>query len=148
MPGTYSQLLYHIVFSTKRREPWLTPDMRDDLFAYIGGIVRAEGGALLCSGGVEDHVHLFIRWKPDRNLSDLMRVLKAKSSRWIRNRFDPAFGWQEGYAAFTVSKSQDAAVKRYLDGQESHHQREDFRTELARLLRAHAVDFQAEHLIG
>jgi REP element-mobilizing transposase RayT len=105
MPGTYSQLLLHIVTSTKGRTPWLTRPVTERLYPYVGGIIRAEKGVLYEIGGVEDHVHLYLRWRPDRSVSDLMRVVKANSSRWIHQTFPDlgAFAWQEGYSAFTVS---------------------------------------------
>ncbi|MBI1189585.1 MAG: hypothetical protein GC200_02745 [Tepidisphaera sp.] len=81
MPGTYSQILLHVVFSTKHREPWITADVAKGLYPYMGGIVRAENGVLYGVGGVEDHVHMYIRWRPDEALSNLMRKVKARSSK-------------------------------------------------------------------
>ena len=75
MPGTYSQLLLHVVFSTKGRIPWITADVAGRLYAYIGGIVRAEKGVLYEIGGVEDHLHMYFRWRPDASVSDLMRTV-------------------------------------------------------------------------
>ncbi|HYF15982.1 MAG TPA: IS200/IS605 family transposase [Phycisphaerales bacterium] len=148
MPGTYSQLLIHIVFSTRERVPWITTDVAERLYPYISGIVRSEKGVLYDVGGVEDHVHLYLRWRPDGNVSDLMRTVKARSSRWMHETF-PAlaqFAWQEGYSVFSVSKSQEAAVKTYIANQREHHAKEDFRSELLRLLRAHAVDFDERYV--
>jgi hypothetical protein len=75
MPGTYSQLLLHIVFSTKYRTRWITADVAERLYPYLGGIVRAEKGILFDVGGVEDHVHLYLRWRTDAAISDLMRTV-------------------------------------------------------------------------
>ena len=149
MPGTYSQLLLHIVFSTKGRAPWITNDVAERLYPYIGGIIRAEKGILYDIGGVEDHVHLYLRWRPDANVSDLMRTVKARSSKWIHDTFPKlaAFAWQEGYSVFSVSKSQEAAVKNYIAGQAEHHKKEDFNTELLKLLRAHGVEFDEKYAI-
>ncbi|MBI4545752.1 MAG: IS200/IS605 family transposase [Gemmatimonadetes bacterium] len=119
MPGTYSQILLHIVFSTKHREPWITLDLAERLYPYIGGIVRAEKGVPYDIGGVEDHIHMYLRWWPGATISDLMRTVKTRSSKWVHNTF-PALGpfaWQEGYSVFTVSKSQEEAVKEYITGQ-------------------------------
>src|SRR5258708_273434 len=119
MSGTYSQIILHVVFSTKHREPWITADIRQRLYPYIGGIVRAEKGVLYEIGGVEDHVHMLLRWRPDESVSNLMRTVKARSSKWIHDTF-PALGlfkWQEGYSVFSVSKSQEQAVKTYIAGQ-------------------------------
>ena len=147
MPGTYTQLLLHIVFSTKGRQPHITPDLAHRLYPYIGGIIRAEHGVLYDIGGVEDHVHFYLRWRPDAALSDLMRTVKSRSSKWVHDEF-PAlrtFAWQEGYAAFSVSKSQESAVKNYIAGQAEHHKKEDFNSELLRLLRAHGVEFDEKY---
>lgn len=148
MPGTYSQLLLHIVFSTKGRAPWITPDIAQRLYAYIGGIVRAEKGALYDVGGVEDHVHMYLRWRPDSAVSDLMRTVKARSSKWIHDTYPElsAFAWQEGYSVFSVSKSQEEAVKRYVAGQAEHHKKEDFKSELLRLFLAHGVEFEKKYV--
>jgi REP element-mobilizing transposase RayT len=143
MPGTYSQLLYHIVFSTKGRAPWITTDVAKRLYPYIGGIIKAENGMLYEIGGVEDHVHLYLRWRCDGAVSDLMRTVKSRSSKWVHDEFPKlgAFKWQEGYSVFSVSKSQEAAVKIYISGQVEHHKKVDFKSELLRLLRAHGVEF-------
>jgi REP element-mobilizing transposase RayT len=148
MPGTYSQLLLHVVFATKSRAPWVTPDVAERLYPYIGGIVRAERGVLYEIGGVEDHVHLYLRWRPDDALSNLVRTVKARSSKWVHDALPhlSAFAWQEGYSVFSVSKSQEDAVKKYIAGQATHHKREDFRSELMRILRAHGVEFDERYV--
>ena len=148
MPGTYSQILLHIVFSTKHREPWITLDIADRLYPYIGGIVRAENGVLYDIGGVEDHVHLYLRWRPDAAVSDLMRTVKARSSKWVHDTFTnfAAFAWQEGYSVFSVSRSQEEAVKKYIESQIEHHKKEDFKSELLRLLRAHGIEFDERYV--
>jgi putative transposase len=134
--------LLHIVFSTKVRQPLISADIAKRLYPYIGGIVRAERGVLIGIGGVEDHVHMYLRWRPDGSVSDLMRTVKSRSSKWLHANFPPlaSFAWQEGYSAFSVSKSQENAVKAYIARQREHHQQEDFKSELMRLLEAHAID--------
>jgi len=148
MPGTYSQVLLHIVFSTKHRKPWITPDVADRLYAYIGGIVRAEKGALYAIGGFEDHVHLYLRWRPDAAISDLLRTLKSRSSKWVHETFPShqAFAWQEGYSVFSVSKSQESAVKNYIANQMEHHRKEDFQSELLRMLGIHGIEFDEKYV--
>jgi len=147
MPGTYSQLLLHIVTSTKGRSPWITTTVATRLYPYIGGIVRAEKGVLY-EIGVEDHVHMYLRWRPDGKVSDLMRTVKASSSKWMHETFPElaAFAWQEGYSAFSVSKSQEDALKRYIKGQADHHKAEDFKTELLLALRAHGIEFDEKYV--
>ena len=148
MPGTYSQLLLHVVFSTKGRHPWINTDVAARLHPYIGGIVRAERGVLHAIGGVEDHVHLYLRWRPDGSVSDLMRTVKSRSSKWLHETYPhvAAFAWQEGYSVFSVSKSQEDAVRAYIARQAEHHAKEDFRAEVMRLLRAHAVEVDERYI--
>lgn len=148
MPGTYSQILLHIIFSTKNREPWITADIVARLYQYMGGIIRAEKGVLYDIGGIEDHVHLYLRWRPDATVSDLMRTVKSRSSGWIHDTFPTlgAFAWQEGYSVFTVSKSQEGAVKAYIANQAEHHKKEDFKSELLRMLRAHEIEFDERYV--
>jgi len=148
MPGTYSKLLLHIVFSTEGRAPWITREVAERLYPYIGGIVRGEKGVLYDIGGIEDHVHMYLRWRPDATVSDLMRTVKARSSKWIHDEFPTLrdFAWQEGYSVFSVSKSQEGAVKKYIAGQAEHHKKEDFKSELLRILRAHEVEFDEKYV--
>lgn len=148
MPGTYSQLLLHIVTSTKARTPWISTAVAARLYPYIGGIVRAERGVLYQIGGIEDHVHMYLRWRPDGAVSDLMRTVKSRSSKWVHETFPElgAFAWQQGYSVFSVSKSEEDALKRYIEGQARHHRTEDFRCELLRMLRAHNVEFDETYV--
>jgi REP element-mobilizing transposase RayT len=81
MPGTYSQLMLHAVFSTKHRAPWITDEISKELYSYVGGVIRGEKGTLLDIGGVEDHIHLYFRWRTDGAISALMRAVKANSSK-------------------------------------------------------------------
>ena len=148
MPGTYSQILLHIVYSTKQRTPWIMPEIAPRLYPFIGGIVRSEKGVLYDIGGVADHVHLYLRWRTDRAVSDLLREIKSRSSSWVHETFPQCgeFHWQEGYSVFSVSKSQEPVVKKYIAGQAEHHRKEDFKSELLRLLRAHEIEFDERYV--
>jgi REP element-mobilizing transposase RayT len=148
MPGTFSEVLLHVVFSTKHRQPWLTPDITPRLYQYLGGIIRTEFGALLDAGGVEDHVHLYVRTRTEHSIAELLRTIKSRSSQWIHATI-PAlkdFQWQEGYSVFSVSKSQEPSVKHYIQTQAEHHAKEDFKSELLRMLRAHGVEFDERYV--
>jgi REP element-mobilizing transposase RayT len=148
MPGTYSQILLHVVFSTKHRARLIDAELADQLYPYIGGIVRAQKATLYAIGGVEDHVHLYLRWRTDHAIAELMRTIKSRSSKWVHEKFPNhrRFAWQEGYAAFSVSKSQEPAVKQYIATQAEHHKKGDFKSELLRLLRAHGIDFDERYV--
>ena len=148
MSHSFTNLLYHVVFGTKGREPWLEAAMRPDLFAVLGGLVQEQGGIPLAVGGVEDHVHLFAKLRQDVALSDVPRAVKAKSARWVHKTQPrcPAFAWQTGYGAFSVSQSRADTVRRYIANQEEHHKRQPFADEFRALLRAHHIDFSEEDL--
>jgi len=143
MPTSYSALLYHVVFATKHRSPRLSPELRPELYAYIGGILDRRRGVLLEVGGVEDHVHLLIGLRTDHSLAEEIRHVKGGSSRWWnRSSLDGGeqFAWQEGFGAFTVSSSQVPTLRRYIQRQPEHHQEISFGTEWEMLLRRHQVD--------
>src|SRR5687768_7050399 len=108
MAGTFTNLLYHLVFSTKDRIPLIDQRLQHNLYEYIGGIIRGEGGVLLEIGGMPDHVHLLTKFKPVKSVSEMLNRIKAKSSKWANETklIEQDFAWQGGYAAFSVSESQ------------------------------------------
>ena len=106
MAGTHTRLLYHIVFSTKTREPWLKGVFKNDLFSYMAGIVKNLDGKALIINGAADHVHLLCQLPAKISVAEAVRTIKANSSRWVRQERDlSTFAWQEGYGGFAVSKS-------------------------------------------
>jgi REP element-mobilizing transposase RayT len=148
MPQTFTCLHYHLVFSTKRREPAITPELRPRLWDYPGGIFRGEGGIPIQVGGTADHVHLLVTPTQRRALAECMRVLKANSSGWAHDTFPSAAGfwWQDGYGAFTVSHSALDRVKAYNTNQEEHHRQRTFQEEFRELLIRHGVEFNEQYL--
>ena len=147
MPNTYTNLLYHIVFSTKDRAPLITENLKEELHKYIGGIIRDEGGVKLESGGVEDHIHLLVKFKASVSVSDMLRLIKANSSKWANERrTEGEFAWQEGYAAFTVSESQVVPVRRYIRNQVQHHRKQTYKEEFVALLTRHGVEYDPKYL--
>jgi putative transposase len=150
MSSTLTNLVYHIVFSTKNREPNITAPIRMELYKYIGGIVRAEGGTLLEIGGMPDHVHLVVRFKSEPSVATMIKIIKSKSSKWLNEqpKRPGRFEWQRGYAAFTVSVSQLEAVRSYVKNQEPHHRRKTFQDELRLLLEKHGVEYDERFLWG
>jgi len=137
-----------VVFSTKQRAAMIKPELQPRLYDYIGGIVRAERGAVHAIGGVPDHLHLLLRWRTDGTVADLVRTIKSRASLWVHQSFPgaAAFGWQEGYAVFSVSKSAEADLKRYIENQAEHHQRRGFKEELLTLLRRHGIEFDERYV--
>lgn len=148
MARTYTNLLFHLVFSTKQRKPLIAQPFQAELHAYLGGIVRDLGGIPIEIGGVADHVHLLVRLKPTLALADALREIKAGSSKWLNEeKFKMLkFGWQDGYSAFTVSESQVNKVRAYIRGQEEHHRRVSFQDELRELLRRHGIEYDERYL--
>ena len=125
----------------------IAPAWRAQLHEYLGGTVRGLGGMPQGVGGVADHVHLLVSLKPTHCISDFMRELKKNSSRWVWETIGVAsFHWQDGYAAFTVSASSRSAVRKYIAGQEEHHQVKTFREELVSFLKKSGVDFDERFL--
>jgi putative transposase len=148
MPSTYTNLLYHIVFSTKNRIPLIADDLREELYKYIGGIIRAEGGVQIEIGGTKDHVHILAKFKPAISISEMLNRIKANSSKWANDQKMEyhKFGWQEGYAAFSVSKSQAPAIAQYIRNQEEHHRKQTFQEELVALLERHGIKYDPKYL--
>jgi REP element-mobilizing transposase RayT len=147
MPSTHLSLHYHLVFSTKERVPSIVDDVRDRVHAYLGGIVRGLGGVPLEVGGIADHVHLLIALKATHTLADVLRTIKGDSSRWIHSDLRlPHFAWQEGYGAFTVSRSHLDSVREYVRGQEEHHRRHTFQDEYRAILEKHEIEFDPQYL--
>jgi putative transposase len=148
MPQSYVNLLYHIIFATKDREPLITAELQPRLYEYIGGIVRKQGGIALAINGMEDHVHLFAKLRQDKALADMIRDFKAHSSGWLHKVFPELkdFTWQNGYGAFTVSASQAGSIKRYIEQQQVHHRKRTFKDEFIEFLRAHEIEFDERYL--
>jgi REP-associated tyrosine transposase len=148
MAHSYTCLLYHLVFSTKDREPWLQGELRPRLWEYLSGAVRGEGGFCILANGTADHVHLLVRLRQDKAVSDVLRAIKANSSGWIHAGFPKLrmFHWQEGYGAFTVSKSQMDPVRCYIAGQEAHHRKLTFQEEFLALLKAHEIEYDERYI--
>ena len=150
MAHSFTNVVVHLVFSTKDRTPLIAPELREPLHRYIGGVVRGERGLLLAAGGVADHLHLLARFNADRSVATMARLIKANSSRWMNQRSDLAgrFAWQVGYGAFSVSESGVPAVTRYIHDQEARHERMSFEEELVTLLERHGIAYDERYLLG
>jgi putative transposase len=149
MATTFTNLLYHIVFSTKNRVPLIHEAIRERIYEYLGGVIRGEKGTLLEIGGVPDHVHLLVRLRAEPSVAVMLRNMKSNSSRWLNEEVNPGgqFGWQIGYGAFSVSESQVGKVRRYIQNQENHHRKVSFRDELIDLLRKHGIEYDERYLL-
>lgn len=148
MANTYSQMYIQVVFAVEDRASLIRPAFKEDLYKFMTGIIKQEKQKLIATNGMPDHVHLLIGLKPDIALSDLVRDVKAKSSKLINERrlVKGRFRWQEGFGAFSYGHSQLDKVVRYIQNQEQHHARQSFRNEYFRLLRKFDVAFQDKYV--
>ncbi len=146
--GSYTQLTYHVVFATKYRHPSILPEIRERLYEYIGGTIRAKKGILIEIGGVADHVHILTQLSASFAVADIVRDIKANSSRWMNEQSESkrSFEWQKGYGAFTVSYSRIPNVRGYIQKQEEHHKTVSFEHEYTDFLKRHGIAFRTEYL--
>lgn len=148
MAQTLVSVLTHIIFSTKNREPFITPEIEPEVFAYVGGILRNNGCRLLIAGGTADHVHLLISQSKNLALSMLMKDVKKNSSSWIKTKGKgfTNFHWQDGYGAFSVGAKEIAGVKKYIASQKEHHRKRSFQEELIQFLNEYGIQYDEEYL--
>ncbi|NRT13048.1 IS200/IS605 family transposase [Flavobacterium sp. 14A] len=148
MANTYTQLYIQIVFAVKGRQNLVSTIWKDELYKYITGIVTNEGQKLIAINGMPDHIHILIGLKPDKSLSDLVRAMKANSSRFINEKrwINGKFEWQTGFGAFSYSHSQLTNVINYIQKQEEHHKKKTFKEEYLDFLKAFNIDFKNEFI--
>lgn len=148
MANTYTQIHIHFVFAVKYRKAIIQTEWKDDLYKYISGIVQNDKHKLLCINGMSDHIHILIGMRPAQSVSDLMKDVKQGSSLWINeNKLAKChFEWQEGYGAFSYSKSQIQNVVNYIQNQEEHHKKKTFLEEYKEFLEKFEVDFDERYI--
>jgi REP-associated tyrosine transposase len=148
MGHTYTSLHYHIVFSTKDRSKLIFSEIKEPLLAYVAKTINNEFGFTRKANCTEDHIHICADLKSRFALSDIMRKLKANSSHWVNSNFQLQckFAWQEGYGAFSVSKSSIKDVLKYVVNQEEHHKTMTFKEEFIKLLEKHEVEYEKKYI--
>lgn len=148
MANTYTEINIHAVFSVKGRECLLSKDLQERLFQYISGILKNLKQYPLAVNGSKDHVHVFFELTPSVNLSEVIKTVKTNSSKWINeNKFLPGkFAWQEGYGAFSYSKSQRTNVIEYIMNQKIHHSKIYFKEEYLELLKKFEIEFEEKYI--
>jgi len=148
MPNTYSQIYIQIVFAVKGKQNLIQNDHREELHKYITGIVQNRGQKMLAIFCMPDHTHIFIGLQPSIAISDLVRDIKAGSSKfindnkWMRGKFN----WQEGFGAFSYSRSHIDKVVQYILNQQEHHRKKSFREEYVEFLTKYAIDYNEKYL--
>ncbi|MEO8886828.1 MAG: IS200/IS605 family transposase [Mucilaginibacter sp.] len=148
MPNTYTQLYIHCVFAVKYREAIIQPEWEERLHKYMSGIVQNNGHKLLAINSASDHLHLFIGLNPNQSISELMRMVKGDSSEFINKEklTKTKFSWQDGYGAFSNSRSQIDAVVKYIVNQKQHHLKKSFKDEYLEILKDYEVDYDEKYI--
>lgn len=146
MPQSLANVVVHVVFSTKHRDPILTPPLRKELHPYLAGTLKN----LLCQPlqvcGVEDHVHLLFALARTMALAEVVEKLKTGSSKWLKGKGAKNFAWQAGYGAFSVGVHEVGRIAAYIRGQEAHHAKATFQEEYRAMLRMAGIEFDERYL--
>src|SRR5690606_20224593 len=148
MANTYSQIYLQIVFAVKGRENLIHHNRKEELYKYITGIVTNEGQKLIAINGMPNHIHILVGLKPSKSLSDLVRDIKANSSRFINEKrwVNGKFEWQNGFGAFSYGHSQLTRIINYIQDQEKHHTKLSFKEEYSEFLKLYNVDFNPDYI--
>lgn len=148
MPNTYTQVHIQFVFAVKYRESCISLTWKDELYKYITGIVQGNKHKLITINGMPDHIHILIGLRPTQSISDLMQDIKGNSSKWINEKqfVKRKFEWQEGYGAFSYSKSHIKNVIEYIENQELHHRKKTFKEEYLEFLQKFEVDYDEKYI--
>ena len=145
---SYVSSYFHCVFSTKDRRPFVTAQLRERLWPFLGGIARENGMKALSIGGMEDHVHLLLSLPATMPIAKAMQLVKGGSSKWVHDTFrdQRLFGWQTKYGAFSVSVSQLDRIVNYIEHQAEHHRKISFQEEFIALLKKHQIEYDERYL--
>lgn len=148
MSQSLSQLYIHIVFHIKTSSPTILPETNDELYAYIGGIIKSLDCQPLKIGGYTDHLHILCTLSKNISLAKLVEDIKRNSSRWIKSKshYYSKFAWQNGYGGFSVSPSHCEQVKHYIENQANHHGKVRFEDEYTQLLKKYGVEYNPEYV--
>ena len=148
MPNTYTQIHIHVIFTVQNRESLIANEWKTELYKYITGIIQKQQHKLLAINGMPDHIHILFGMRPNQSLSELMQDVKGSSSKWINEKrfVKGKFSWQEGYGAFSYSKSQLNRVVDYINKQEEHHKQKTFLEEYKEFLEAFKIDYDEKYL--
>lgn len=148
MANTYHQIYLQTIFAVKYREAVIEKHWQSQLFAVIGNLINEANCKTIIVNGVEDHIHCFLGLKPVVSVSELMKTVKAKSSKYINDQSltPKRFEWQEGYGVFSYSQSQIGKVYKYIQGQEEHHKKQTFRDEYLEFLKKFKIDYDEQYI--
>ncbi len=146
---SYTQIYYHIIFSTKNREPILNKAKRRELYNYIWGILKHKQCHVYRIGGTADHIHILMSLHATQSLSETIKAVKVSTNKWIHDNhvFEGFKGWQGEYGAFTKSHAEHQIVKNYIMNQEEHHKTVSFIDEFKQILRNEGIKFEEKYLV-
>jgi putative transposase len=148
MPQSLSSILIHLIFSTKNREPFITPAIEAELHPYMASIFRALKSPSLTIDLTSDHIHILFSLGRVITVADLVEEVKTGSSKWIKTKGPEFrnFHWQKGYGAFSIGESNVAALKRYIGSQKQHHKRMTFQDEYRKFLKSYGLDYDERYV--
>ena len=148
MSNTYTQIHIQFVFAVKYRDGLIHSSFKEELYQYISGIIKVNNHKLLAINGMSDHIHILIGMRPTQSISELMQIIKANSSKWINEKkfLNVKFEWQEGYGAFSYSKSHVQNVIKYIQNQEERHKTKSFQEEYLEFLEAFEVEYDERYI--
>jgi REP element-mobilizing transposase RayT len=148
MPQSISSVLIHLVFSTKRREPSITPEVEEELHAYLAAVFRECQSPAITINGTANHVHALFVLSRTATISGLVEEVKKRSSKWIKTRGAEFrhFQWQAGYGAFSIGQSNVEALKKYIATQKEHHRRRTFEDEYRAFLQKYGAQFDEKYV--
>jgi putative transposase len=148
MPQSLSSILIHLVFSTKNREPYITPEIEAELHAYLAAVFRECHSPALTINGTSNHVHALFSLSRTVTVAEVVEEVKKRSSKWAKTK-DAAhrnFQWQAGYGAFSIGQSNVDAVRKYIAGQKEHHRRKTFEEEYRSFLQKYGVEYDERYV--
>jgi len=148
MANTYTQIHIQCVIAVKFCQSIIEPLWKERLQQYITGIIQHQGHKMIAINSMPDHLHLFFGFRPNQSLSDLMRIVKGDSSEWVNKQgfTTSQFRWQEGYGAFSYSRSQIKSVAEYIANQEEHHRKKTFLEEYEQFLKQFEIEFDKQYI--
>lgn len=148
MANTYTQLYIQFVFAVQNRRSLIKPEWEEELYKYITGIIQNKSHKMIAINGMPDHLHLFIGFEPVDHMSELIKVVKGESTKWIKEQgyTNGSFNWQSGYGAFSYSRSHIDRVYHYIKNQKEHHRQKTFREEYIKLLKKFDVDYDERYI--
>ena len=148
MSQSLSNILVHIIFSTKLSKPFIAQSIKNELYSYMASILKDCDCSPIIIGGIEDHVHVLCKLSKTRSMSSVIEDVKKKSSKWIKTRGIEYknFYWQNGYGAFSIGESQVKTLKEYIQDQEEHHRKKSFKEEFLEILNRYGVEHDERYL--